>query len=359
MQWVLLPALLRLARVGAIGVASVTFVTAAVPVRAQQVEVQVASGAEADTNPSRVVGTPTATDVASRSFVSLDVAWREPAQQRWFLQADGAAAGRALASSSADDSLVSDGNLRLSRSTRRGHVLYLAGAFRDRTERVHFRDYRRVGGALGAVVRGAVADVRVDASMTSLVFKPNPALNWIGPGLAVTPTWYISELLVARFGATTQIRRLDDAAAASGSWGITDVAVTMNASLEVSTPAVLAALGYSIQRNRSSAPGRSFLRHAPFAEATTMPTSRLLLRGRAVAQLSRFDDSAFVDETFLIDDDNRTQFSIAAEYTLGGRGVFLDARSTMYLDRFSGDGVSSFRRYLVYGGIGWRWRSGR
>ncbi len=359
MQRVMLSAIHRLARIGAVGVVAVMLFTGSRPVRAQSVQAQVSSGAEADTNPGRVVGATGAADVASRSFVSLDVGWREPGKQRWYLQADAAAGGRVLLSSSADDSLVSDVSLRVNRSMRAGHVLYLSGAMRDRTERVHFRDYRRVSGSVGGILRGTFVDVRLDASLATLVFKPDSSLNWTGPALAVGPTWYLSENLAARFGASTQMRRLADTLADDRVTVITDTTVTATAGLDVSTPAVVAAFGYTLQRNWSSGSGRSYIRHSPFAEATMMPTSRLLLRSRAVAQLSRFDDSAFVDETFLIDDDNRTQFSVALEYAAGNRGIFLDARGTMFADRFVGDGVTSFRRYLAYGGVGWRWRSGR
>jgi hypothetical protein len=336
----------------------VTCLHAATPAFAQEVEAQAATGIEADSNPRRNVGPTQGGDVASRTFLSLDVAWREPRREQFSVLASGAAGARVLADSNADDSIVSDLGARAVWTSASSHSLYLSGSMRDRTEREHFRDYRRLAAAVGVIARTRATDLRLDASLSSLVYKPNPLLNWSGPAIGFYPAVYVSERLILRFNAIAQVRSLSDAEDSTNEQtGIRDLTLGVGGELEWSGQSILGVVGYGLQRNVSSASGRSYTRHAPFAEATAMAGERILIRGRAVAQFSRFDDATFIDDTFLIDDDNRTQMTLAAEWTVGHAGFFLESRTTAYLDAFRGDELSYFRRFLLYGGVGWRWRA--
>ena len=337
------------------------------PPTAAQWAVRVAAGAESDSNPRREVESDAPSDAAARAFVMTQGRWSSSASGwgAWAANASVAAGARALGREQSEDSLNSDVRATLMQTHSAAWLPYLEVGFRDRTERESFRDYRRLTGALGMLARLAAADLRADVGWSTLVFKPDRDLDWRGLAASVSADWLVSRTLSVRFQGGVQQRQLSSAAVVLGPSGVTqssagsrvDTTWTAGAGLDWDTTAALLGARWQVARNASKSYGRGFVRHSLLMEATTQPVGQLLVRGGANLQWSRFDDLVLVDETFEIDDENRTQAMLVLQHPLGRSGLMLEQRTTLYADVFRGDESAAFRRWLVYGGLAWEWRS--
>jgi hypothetical protein len=323
------------------------------------------AGQEFDSNPLRVVGAGSGTDTATRMLGVWS--FRHPLGSAGISQWGVTVGGRVLLDTGSESAVVSQ--FRHS-ETFRVHPRWTVGwgvDAKDRTERDGFRDYRRGGLALDVTRAIGVVDLSVHGSWQAFEFKPAPSLSWHGPQGAIAFDVYATDWLTlqgrqsvgGRFVGEEALRASDDGLVADANVFRQDLLVSSSVRLSFASPLASLDVGGNLVWNDSNASGRSYRRQVFDAQLTVNPVGNLFARVAGQLQRTTFPDTALVDDSFALDDENRNQFSVSVENPVGHESVTVELRSTWWADAFSGDETDRYMRWVGYAGVAWRGRTRR
>jgi hypothetical protein len=332
------------------------------------------TGAEYDTNPTRVEtldGVP-----ATRRFVpsaalrlaltaDLDVAFAD----RWYVSAGGGLAGRRLVDPDAqgEDLLVTEGRAALSRALAAGWLLGAQTSYYDVGQRAdsleEARDFRSLApGArlVGPLLRGRFS---LGAGWRWFQFKPAPILDFAGPTLSLgyrrNPVFTLDGAAEWDWGVGGGVERrgflgLDcaDAAACAGQparrrdhFFMFDADVTR-------TGDQLIGAGISLHANRSNWAGESLWRLAAHLRLVWLLPLDLSLAARGELVFTRYDDAvpighdAMTGAFVTIEEEGRSTARIDLSHPLGDH-MEVGLRFTLYVQS-PGSVHFSRQLYLFY-----------
>jgi hypothetical protein len=321
------------------------------------------AGQEVDTNPLRVVGDGSPTDTATRLLGTWSLRHRIGASGVGVWSAN--VGGRLLLETRAETAVVS----QLRHSERfRIHPQWSAGWAvdgKDRTEQDGFRDYRRGGLSMDVNRAIGLIDLSLQSSWQAFQFKPNPSLSWHGPQGAIGLDVYATDWLTVqgrqsvgvRFVGEDALEETDEGAVALQGVSREDVLVSSSLRVNLAWSVMLLDLGGNLVWNRSNTFGREYRRQVVDAQLTLNPAGNLFARVAGQLQRTTFPDTAFVDDSFALDDENRNQLSVSLENPIGHESVTVELRSTWWADAFTGDETDRYMRWVGYLGVAWRGRA--
>lgn len=321
------------------------------------------AGQEVDSNPSRVVGAGSDIDTATRMLGSWS--FRHRLGSTGIGQWGVTVGGRVLVDTGSESAVVSQfRHSELYRVHPRWTVGWGVDA-KDRTERDGFRDYRRGGLGLDVVRAIGLVDLSAHGSWQALEFKPAPSLSWHGPQGAMAVDVYATDWLTVQGRQSAGVRFVgEQALPAPADSPVEDESVyrqdlLLSSSVRLSFVWSLASLdvGGNLVWNDSNASGRSYRRQVVDAQLTVNPVGNLFARLAGQLQRTSFPTTAFIDDSFALDDENRNQISVSFENPIGHETVTLELRSTWWADAFSGDETARYSRWVGYAGVAWRGRT--
>ena len=347
------------------GILLVATSTPACPVAAQEHVWSLKAGQEVDSNPLRVVEAGSDTDTATRMLGSWSFRHRLGLMGvgQWGVTVG----GRALVATSSESAVVSQ--FRHS-EVFRVHPRWTVGwgiDAKDRTERQGFRDYRRGGLALDVVRAIGVLDLSVQGSWQAFQFKPDASLSWHGPQGMVAFDVYATDWLTVqgrqsvggRFVGEEALPSFDEGAVRDSNRFRQDLLVSSGVRISIASSLASLDVGGNLIWNDSNSAGRSYRRQVVDAQLTLNPVGNLFARFAGQLQRTRFPDTALVDDSFALDDENRNQLSVSLENPVGHESVTVELRSTWWSDAFSGDETDRYMRWVGYAGVAWRGRTQR
>jgi hypothetical protein len=362
----------------AVALATVALCGTSAPVvaRGEGFSARLESGAEYDSNPTRVEtldGVPATRGIVPSAALrlaltaDLDLAFAD----RWFFSAGGGLAGRRLVDPAAqgEDLLVTEGRTALSRSLAQGWLLGAQAGYYDVNQRADSledaRDFRSL--SPGARLWGPLLGGRfsLGAGWRWFQFKPAPSLDFMGPTLALgfrrNPVFTIDGAAEWDWGVSAAVERrgfagLDcsDPAACNGQpaqrrdhFFMFDADVTR-------TGDQLIGAGVSVHDNRSNWAGESLWRLAAHLRLVWLLPLQLSLAARGELVFTRYDDAVAIghDATtgafVTIEEEGRSTARIDLSHPLGDR-VEAGLRFTWYVQS-PGSAPLHFSRqlYLLY-----------
>jgi hypothetical protein len=318
------------------------------------VDAEVGSGL--DTNPDRVLGAPSSSDLFLSGLVRgrLKVAGEE---NRYGLAAQWTEAGRLYASATGATALGSrleaTGFHALASRLTLGASLVAS----DLTERGHQLDQDLVDAV--ASIAWSPGAWRLHGGAGWNVFSPRAAalrpFLASGPRTVLGASWAVTSeqlLAVAWDFAAPSYPRWQEFAGTTRD----DRTHTLSAEL-LHRGSIVAAAGYSYARNRSTAAGGAYDRHRVHARVATYLGPDLTLAARATLQWSSYPEPLYLEQQLLLSDGQQNLNSVEVRLALPlGDAVDLAFGMALYRDEATlGPGNSpSFTRMVATIGLGWR-----
>lgn len=280
-------------------------------------EAAVRAGSEYDSNPYREEGAGSVGDGLTRYYGELEVESEvgEVGQVRGQVQHG----GKLFWGAREADAFLSAAQVVGSRWFASGLMVSAAGDVKDRSERVSVRDYVRAGGSGQVLWSGGPVRVWGGGGWRYFGFKPQPEVSSQGPTAQVGAALRLRSDVWARAAWSRSWRgfegeplRLEENQTLGWEEGARRADVFDVVQIGVSHRRWLVAeLGYAYQRNQSNSYGQGLRRHQAEASLTLPGPWETFVSGRAEVQRTRYEDPVLIDETFVIDDENRNALVIA------------------------------------------------
>lgn len=228
-----------------------------------------------------------------------------------------------LYESDANALLTEVGAIATWRAHRRVYVQVLADV-KDRTESAGRRDYIR--GGSGVRLGASLGPVRpwVEGGARFFAFKPAPQSSHRGPRARAGLRWMALDALAVdaaagrhwRSYATTAWELRDDRFSPVGDDVLRSDAYDTASVTATYRGGFGARLRYQYGRNRSNSYGQRLHRHGGELSLTIPVVWDIFVSARGEIQRTRYEDPVFVDESFLIDEENRNRLSAAVSRRL-------------------------------------------
>ncbi|RAL23906.1 hypothetical protein DL240_07095 [Lujinxingia litoralis] len=322
------------------------------PAQAQEVrwEGKVRASGELDDNPYRREGDGGEADGLMRYYGELEL--EAPVGVRGRVLGRMQHGGKVFFGERDADAFVSAGLLMASRWWDSGVALRVMGDVKDRSERVSLRDYTRGGTQVQLSYTGGPFQGRVGGGFRFFGFKPQPEVSSQGAVVQVGGALRARDDLLLDASWMRSWRGFEVAplvldATRTLDWGDgerrRDVFDVVRLGL-THRWWWIAELGYAYQRNRSNSYGQALNRHQAELELTVPGPWELFVSLRAEVQRTRYEDPVLIDETFVLDDENRNALGVALARRVGRRWE-VEVRYHLYAQEF---GVGeSYRRQVA------------
>jgi len=335
----------------------------AAPLCATDGEWSLKVGEEIDSNPERLVGEGSSADGGVRALLGVDL--RTRLGRRASLSTGGRTGGRLTHRTKEVDAFAGEVNARLRFWLSEDVYTGVRGDTRHFRERRGTRDYTRWGSSveLGAYLWDGWVHAQVTGGYSGFAFTPNRDLGWLGPTASARFDVFVSDAwtLGARYAVASRPTE-------EGRWVVQDVGTlaydpasfrrdTFHGSSALVSYAhhrVVADLSLSAQWNLSNSVGRGYTRRSVDASVTYVLFGNFLMRVAASLQRTRFDDPAQIDETFVLDDENRSYLSVTFEQPFPWRWMLVESRVVHYRGAFGSTDASRYRRTSGYLGLTFR-----
>jgi len=320
-------------------------------------------GVESDSNANREEGAAPTPDVLSRYFFVLDANHGIDAAQS--VQTRVRSGGKLFRHVSRESTLLNQAEVRytvrpLTSLAQDWLFVYGLGGIKDRTESESHRDYLRLEGTAGLGVTLGPVLLTGGGGYRAFAYKPDPALSSVGPGWELGARWSITDRYVLSGGASGQTRRYDatrfvlrdngDVVQAIGAANLReDGSTALFGSFQYRGSFIIQVTG-TWQDNASNSYGQSLARLGGVLSATVPLPADLALSGRFSVQQTTYSDEIFIDETFVVDEDNRNSFAATLEWGMTEL-IDLEVRYSLYTQEF-GLASADYLRQLVFVGLG-------
>ncbi|MBN1944251.1 MAG: hypothetical protein JW797_01190 [Bradymonadales bacterium] len=311
------------------------------------------AGLEVDTNPQRLVGVTSDSDLVERFFLQADLDHQQPGQMQHGSIRLG---GKRFYRTGDEDTLIADLSGTIWYRLFEGVAISSRLTVRDRTERGHIRDYARLGANLGLTFSFAGFHVRAGPAAGYFLYKPNPDLcsrsvggfaetgyhpsaSWsVGVSYSFTDRLYRQRQV---FSSATGLRYDQDNARQ-------DADHVVGASVAYNGP-FMVNLDLYWQRNLSNSYGKRFSRFIGRLTGAFPLPWEFIANLQGSLQQTGFDEGVLVDPTFTVEDENRNSLVVAISRPITS-WLRAEIRYSWYTQEFGGD-ESTYQRHLIYGGL--------
>jgi hypothetical protein len=319
-----------------------------------EVSAVIKAGLESDSNPHRLSGEESDSDLVERFFLELSALGRAPRQVVMGTVRVGA---KRFHDFSEEDALVVDVS-GLARRHLSGPLGWIVGlSARNRLERGHVRDYLRASARTGPIFDFGVADLLLTPSAGYFLYRPDTDLSYFSVGGTARLGLRFVEALELGLSYTFADRDYREAVVVNEVTGLRlaegdarqDDGHTLGLAVSFESSFV-ASLEVFWQRNVSNSFGKAYSRLVGrLSGAFALPLD-LYFNLQLSAQRTTFEDAVLIDPTLAIDEDNRNAVVIAISQDIVDDWLRWEARYSLYLQAFGGD-VPDYDRHLFFGGV--------
>lgn len=319
---------------------------------------------EADSNPERVEGTSTPSDLLARYFLRVDGFGVSGKGQS--LSARYRSGGKVYQSHPDENAWLNALEARwtvlpgASVNERWFHI-YTQVSAKDRTEKGHQRDYfrARAGGGLGLEL-GPVT-LRGGGASTWFLYKPDGQLSNTGPTVNGSISWRIAESWSLDLGGQRAWREYRSVRRVESTRGgqifpdpdgalRRDVATYLSGGVSYRGPLIVDLQG-TWYENDANSYGQSLVRAGGNLTLTSPLFAGFIGSVRLGLQRTAYADPIPLDPTLEVDDDNRNSLVVELTRNLY-EDVGLTARYSLYAQEF-GTAETDFSRQLFFLGLSW------
>ncbi|TXC68567.1 hypothetical protein FRC91_18485 [Bradymonadales bacterium TMQ1] len=280
-------------------------------------EAAVRAGSEYDSNPSREEGAGSAGDGLTRYYGELEL--ESDVGERGQVRGQVQHGGKVFWGAREADAFLSAAQVAGARWFESGLAVSASGDVKDRSERVSVRDYVRAGASGQVMWSGGPLRMWGGGGWRYFGFKPQPEVSSQGPMVQAGAAFRLRSDMWARAAWSRSWRGFEgeplrlrgnqtldweEGARRADVFDVVQAGVSYRRWL-------VAELGYAYQRNQSNSYGQGLRRHQVEASLTLPGPWEIFVSGRVEVQRTRYEDPVLIDETFVIDDENRNAFVVA------------------------------------------------